>query len=344
MKITDIKISGLWGIYALNWTLKKDVTILSGINGSGKSTILRAVASLLQGKPLPNNIASRLNKVDITFNTGKTLSLTVLPGDMEAMEERAKNDRNFSTAFSSLKEKYKDKLVNGTASLINTQRISVNDSRGGKPVDIETFMKKIHVDFISTFDCAPSRPDDPDEYLKYLVNSSYSELDRHLDAVIERYKSYQIELSSRMARMMSDVDTKEEFDNIRKLSSARAILQDTMDRLLRESGKHVNREKGDVEFIFNSDKSSHSYKLLSAGEKQLLLILLTVFMQEGRETILIMDEPEISLHVDWQRQLIDTIRELNPNCQIIVSTHSPAMILNGWQAAVDNISDLAKQE
>ena len=57
-----------------------------------------------------------------------------------------------------------------------------------------------------------------------------------------------------------------------------------------------------------------------------------------------MDEPEISLHVDWQIQLLDVIYELNPNCQVIVSTHSPSMILNGWQSSVENISNLASGE
>ena len=343
MKIENVEIFGLWKTYTIDWKLNKDVTILSGINGSGKSTILRAMAALLQGKPLPDSLATRLKEISITFDSGHILTLTVSLEDMAAMEERAKNDRIFSEAFQGLKKKYSEIIEEGRASIVSSQRLGVKDHEGNR-VNIKEFLKQINTDFISTFDCAPSRPDDPNEYLKYILNSSYSELDRHLDAVVERYRNYQIELSSRMAQMMSEVDTKEGFDDIRKLSSKKLMLQDTMDRLLKDSGKRVNREKGDVEFIFNSDNSSHSFKTLSAGEKQLLLILLTVFMQEDKQAILIMDEPEISLHVDWQRKLIETIRKLNSNCQVIVSTHSPAMILDGWQPAIDNISDLAKQE
>ena len=219
---------------------------------------------------------------------------------------------------------------------------------GDEPVDINSFVKRLNFSYISTFDTAPERPADPKVYMEYLLNSSYSELDRHLERIVDRYKTYQIELSTRVTKMMSemspDADSKDALVDIKELMSKRVILQDILDELMQESGKHINRDKGDVEFIFNSDKSSHSYKDLSAGEKQLLLILLTVFMQEGRDAILIMDEPEISLHVDWQRRLLDVVTRLNPNCQVIVSTHSPAMLLNGWHAAVDNISDLAKQE
>jgi predicted ATP-dependent endonuclease of OLD family len=53
-----------------------------------------------------------------------------------------------------------------------------------------------------------------------------------------------------------------------------------------------------------------------------------------------MDEPEVSLHVEWQQRLIDLIRELNPNAQIILTTHSPAVIMNGWMDRVTEVSDV----
>ena len=55
-----------------------------------------------------------------------------------------------------------------------------------------------------------------------------------------------------------------------------------------------------------------------------------------------MDEPEVSLHVDWQQRLIDLILELNPNVQIILTTHSPAVIMNGWADSVTEVSDILK--
>ncbi|RNI02226.1 hypothetical protein EEZ25_12550 [Micromonospora aurantiaca] len=59
----------------------------------------------------------------------------------------------------------------------------------------------------------------------------------------------------------------------------------------------------------------------SSGEKQLLRILVETLVC-GDNTIII-DEPEISMHIDWQRELLSTMREINPTCQIIVATHSP---------------------
>ncbi len=82
------------------------------------------------------------------------------------------------------------------------------------------------------------------------------------------------------------------------------------------------------------------YKL-SSGEKQMLVILLTVLVQDNSHCVLFMDEPEASLHIEWQQKLIAMIRELNPNVQIILTTHSPAVIMEGWLDAVTEVSDIS---
>lgn len=82
---------------------------------------------------------------------------------------------------------------------------------------------------------------------------------------------------------------------------------------------------------------------LSSGEKQILLILTTVFLQEERPSVLLMDEPEISLHISWQDRLIEVIRELNPNCQLILTTHSPNIFANGWEDKIVFMQDLEEK-
>lgn len=65
---------------------------------------------------------------------------------------------------------------------------------------------------------------------------------------------------------------------------------------------------------------------LSAGEKHLLFILLHALMAEGSS--LLLDEPEMSMHIDWQRELLQAIKELNPRAQVIAATHSPEIMAN----------------
>ena len=69
---------------------------------------------------------------------------------------------------------------------------------------------------------------------------------------------------------------------------------------------------------------------LSSGEMQVLLILLRVFLLNGREAIVLIDEPENSLDIDWQFELINLLVRLNPNAQYFITTHSPALFGEGW--------------
>ncbi|MEN6601861.1 MAG: AAA family ATPase [Bryobacteraceae bacterium] len=65
---------------------------------------------------------------------------------------------------------------------------------------------------------------------------------------------------------------------------------------------------------------------LSSGEKQLLIILGEALLQDKAPCIYIADEPELSLHVTWQEQLIANLRRVNPNAQILFATHSPDIV------------------
>lgn len=63
---------------------------------------------------------------------------------------------------------------------------------------------------------------------------------------------------------------------------------------------------------------------LSSGEKQALWIFIGTLLAE--ECALLIDEPEISMHIDWQEKLLSGMQQLNPNAQIIVATHSPGIM------------------
>lgn len=63
---------------------------------------------------------------------------------------------------------------------------------------------------------------------------------------------------------------------------------------------------------------------LSSGEKQLLRICIEALLADGAPVLI--DEPELSMHIDWQRKLIPAIRSLAPRSQLIIATHSPEIM------------------
>lgn len=62
---------------------------------------------------------------------------------------------------------------------------------------------------------------------------------------------------------------------------------------------------------------------LSSGEKQLLILFIETLLQRSKPYVFLTDEPELSLHIAWQRKIIPAIRKLNPYAQVIAATHSP---------------------
>ena len=67
---------------------------------------------------------------------------------------------------------------------------------------------------------------------------------------------------------------------------------------------------------------------LSSGEKQLFLRALSLKFLEVNNSIILIDEPEISLHPQWQRKIINLYESIGENNQLIIATHSPHVIGN----------------
>ena len=91
----------------------------------------------------------------------------------------------------------------------------------------------------------------------------------------------------------------------------------------------------------NVKKANESFPIseLSSGEKQLIILLTESLLQKMKPTVFFADEPEISLHISWQRKIIPSIMELNKNAQIIVATHSPE-IVGKWKAKTINMENI----
>jgi ABC-type transport system involved in cytochrome c biogenesis ATPase subunit len=62
---------------------------------------------------------------------------------------------------------------------------------------------------------------------------------------------------------------------------------------------------------------------LSSGEKQILTMLYSASRSRFRRGMFLIDEPELSLHVDWQRKILAELMKQAPDSQIIACTHSP---------------------
>ncbi|MDL2211026.1 ATP-binding protein [Bacteroides sp. OttesenSCG-928-M17] len=164
-----------------------------------------------------------------------------------------------------------------------------------------------------------------------------SELDWQLYLLQRKYLDYQVNIGNRMIELLSS-DDEEQRKDAAGLSLAKKKFQDMVDMLFGYTNKTIDRKRNDIAFYQNGELLYPDK--LSSGEKQMLVILLTVLVRDNEHCVLFMDEPEASLHIEWQQKLVSMIRELNPNMQIILTTHSPALIMEGWLDAVTEVSDI----
>ena len=190
-------------------------------------------------------------------------------------------------------------------------------TKNGEEMPLEEFAKCLKLDFISTFDIK-----DKD------VNTQQTLLDKRLVQLQSDYGYYLNGLLKKFTENLNvhGTVTKEDYN---KIYARKFLFENLVNEAFKETGKVLDNDSDKLRFIIDEMTAIDADKL-SSGEKQLLIILLTVLLEDGQEYVLMMDEPEISMHISWQYKLIDMILQLNPNVQIILTTHSPMIFSDGW--------------
>ena len=194
----------------------------------------------------------------------------------------------------------------------------------------------IRYDVIRSFD-RPLLNLDAVGKLNTALSDLTTELDLQLFFLQRKYLDYQVNIGNRIIACLQSGET-DAAAQAQRISAPKTTFQNLIDDLFSQTGKKIVRTENEIRFS-QIGETLTPYQL-SSGEKQMLVILLTVLVEDQLPYVLFMDEPEVSLHIDWQQRLIDLILTLNPNVQIILTTHSPAVIMNGWVDHVTEVSDI----
>lgn len=220
-----------------------------------------------------------------------------------------------------------------TKSLANSSDLHSNMLKGVHLTVVPEDATRIRFDMIRSFD----RPLLNAEMVSKMNASLATELDWQLFQLQRKYLDYQVNIGNRIISVLQSGDPNAQ-QKAKDISEPKRRFQDIMDSLFTDTGKKIVRSENEIYFEQMGEKLL-PYQL-SSGEKQILAILLTVLIEDNKPYVLFMDEPEVSMHVEWQKQLIDLILQLNPKVQIILTTHSPAVIMNGWMDHVTEVSDI----
>jgi predicted ATPase len=131
-----------------------------------------------------------------------------------------------------------------------------------------------------------------------------------------------------------------QLDRIDRLFRAATTYKEELDKLTRpfdafinitnkffqQTGKSIVAIAGEIRIDVGGKK--RTIGCLSSGERQMLIILahLSLNSRLKKDGVFVVDEPELSLHMAWQDMFVDAIQSANPKLQLILATHSPAII------------------
>lgn len=145
----------------------------------------------------------------------------------------------------------------------------------------------------------------------------------------QQFLGYSQEDSKALLVYLNDLEQKlNVFDNLlEKLELFTGILNE---RRFTFKTIQVDREKG---FFFRTSKGNElELTQLSSGEQHEVVLLFELIFNAKQNVLVLIDEPEISLHITWQKEFLNDLLKIIKiqNIQVLIATHSPSIINDRW--------------
>ena len=301
MKIEKVHIKNIKGIKDLELSFRKDnkildVIVLAGVNGSGKTTILKSIKDFFNDKNVNYDEPEKSNvNLDIFFEDFEK-------NNIEEAEKSSNNSKYALWDFFTTLKNYDYYRKNS-----NDYYRNQIAKRFNMPPKIIYVPAENKFEEIQTYSTTLSR-----EY-KFIniINSN----------VIRDIPSYIATRRNHLATIEEDLTMKEITNKVvNEINSIFDILE--LDVKL----KGFSKDEKTMPIFENSAGEEFNINDLSSGEKQLFLRTLSIKMLEPKNSIILIDEPELSLHPKWQQRIIEVYKKIGENNQIIIATHSPHIL------------------
>lgn len=321
--LTHIALWNLFGYRNVSWNVQNDVNILGGSNGSGKSTMFNICHQLLGwGFITEPRYANLVEKVELSFDNGWRMIWDKQPFTKNTERENGYNYRNVDN----------NKVEKDGTFLV--QRVIAYDTEN-HVIDPAEIVRSIPTALVSSFEqnileAQTKVSDTPVEdrtYLDVLLSSCISKRNERISQIFYNYLSQAAEVNNVDAMHQLTITGKDA-----------QYLKSFNDALMVFFGKDYDIKTGmEARISMTSKKSGKliKYQDLSLGEKEVLLMIVVTSNSYDEPVIFWLDEPDLGLHVDWQSSLVKTLRMLNPNIQLFISTHAPSMVEGNMDKVIE---------
>lgn len=309
MKIKNLHIEEYNGLENLDINFESegkvlDLIVLAGINGSGKTRVLESIRYWFE------MFRSKAVNVELFYeeNEREVLESLMNSEGLTEVEKEAQKDIEFTDCLKNIKFYNYDYRHNKTENQNYNSKI-ISRSFG----KLKIFPKIIYV---------------PTEINFEEIKKAQTNLKKEY-SFINIVDSYEIkDIPSYIATRISKVANEEEdltMGQVRKkvfeeINGIFEILE--LDVKLSE----ISKDENSMPIFTDSSGKKFGINELSSGEKQLFLRTLAIKMLEPENSIIMIDEPELSLHPKWQQKIVDVYKKIGKNNQIILATHSPHIL------------------
>jgi len=344
--IKTFEVIGLMGRDTpLKMVFNRDLNIVTGRNGSGKTSVLKLLWYIMSG-----NVLEALKEVSFKKATLETSEYICTVYRLTQFTCRIDwHDENGDWTFEDARDDDGDVVFNaedeansrlasiGSSVFLPTfRRIEGGFTLSGRNNSIARTKSDIEESLIAlskrltnnshVFVAALSTVDVVNLLVRQYTDLSeeYNNLQQNTSQdVITKIKAYKRDASDgdqldSANQLLDDIRTQIEGmesareEIMRPLEAVRTLAM----KLFRHSGIKLGRNLN-----FGEAAGAISSDALSAGEKQMLSFI--AYNSVYRDAVFLIDEPELSLHVDWQRQLFSILKSQQTNNQFVIATHSP---------------------
>ena len=307
MKIRNLYITEYKGLRDITLNFENnnnvlDLVVLAGENGSGKTRVLESIYyyfEMLRSKVVSLELFYEKNENEVLDNLMSTEGLTEIEKEMQKDIEYVDCLRNIKYYNQDYKE--------GGNQNINSKIISQSFEK------LKIFPKIIYVPTEINFQKMNAASTTLIQEYKFI-----NIVDTNLIKDIPSYIATKIisEMLKNKNEKVGDIQ-KKVFDEINEIFETLGIEVKIED---------ISQDGRNIPIFTNSSGDKFDINELSSGEKQLFLRTLAIKMLNPENSIILIDEPELSLHPKWQQRIVDVYRKIGKNNQIIIATHSPHVL------------------
>ena len=316
MRLNSINIEGFRGIPNLQLEFPKQVNVLVGVNGVGKSAVLDCTAIML----------SRLiGRIRSSAGTGRYFTHS----DINNRRQWTRNE--IEIAFQGKPLRW---------SVVKTRRGQQKQSISGLVDlrrDVELFRSKLAEDEAARLPLAVYYPVNRavlDIPLRIRKRHPFDRLAAYDQALSGEWSSFRVFFE--WFREREDLENEKRLDKPEFRDSQLQAVRTATERFLagfkglkvRRSPLRMVVEKHGEELIVNQLSDGEKCTLAMAGDLARRMAIANPAMADPLqgEAVVLIDEIDLHLHPEWQRRIIAALTKTFPKCQFLLSTHSPPIL------------------